>query len=209
MMGLIRQRLSLHNARNTRLCSLNCQVVQSIRVSIPTVVALVRQYSIFSGCCDDCGNDCAATNAEAMADDLVNQINTDPILSLGSATNSPYSQNSFTNRLVRAKKIVASVPPTPSSTCQQYLLMFVIMEMMFLLVQFRLSTQLVIRPVSRINRSGSTSTYQLIQAYRCSGSCPFNNSGICQSINDCATCPAGYTLTTGLYATRDHTSGCR
>src|ERR1700734_1998738 len=29
---------------------------------------VVRQYSVFSGCCDDCGDDCAQTSANAMAD---------------------------------------------------------------------------------------------------------------------------------------------
>src|SRR5271155_457895 len=65
---------------------------------------LVRQYSVFSGCCDDCGDDCAQTSANRMADDIVRQINSDPVLSLGTATNIPYepAQNAHrdTNRLV-------------------------------------------------------------------------------------------------------------
>lgn len=162
---------------------------------------LVRQYSIFSGCCDDCGNDCAATNAEAMADDLVNQINTDPILSLGSATNSPYTQNSFTNRLVRAKKIVAAAAPAPASTCQQYLLQVCDNGDDVSLGAVQAQYPSGNTTVSRIDRVGSTSTYQLIQATGVPAPPAFNNSGL-PIINDCATCPVGYTLTTGLYATK-------
>lgn len=162
---------------------------------------LVRQYSIFSGCCDDCGNDCASVNAETMADDLVNQINTDPILSLGSATNSPYSQNSFTNRLVRAKKIVAAAPLAPASTCQQYLLQVCDNGDDVSLGAVQAQYPSGNTTVSRINRVGSTSTYQLIQATGVPAPAPFNNSSL-PIITDCATCPVGYTLTTGLFATK-------
>jgi hypothetical protein len=162
---------------------------------------LVRQYSIFSGCCDDCGNDCASTNAEAMADDLVNQINTDPILSLGSATNSPYSQASFTNRLVRAKKIVAAIPPTPPATCQQYLLQVCDNGDDVSLGAVQAQYPSGNTTIDRVSRSGSTSTYEIILPSTAPAPQAFNNSGI-ETITDCATCPPGYTLTTGLYATR-------
>lgn len=156
---------------------------------------LVREYSIFSGCCDDCGNDCATTNAEAMADDLVKQINTDPILSLGSATNSPYTQKSFTNRLVRAKKITNTTPSAPATTGQQYLLAVCDNgdDVSLGAVQAQYPTNIIVR----LSRTGSTSIYALISATGAPAA--FNNSGI-PIISDCPTCPSGYTLTSGMYA---------
>lgn len=158
---------------------------------------LVRQYSIFSGCCDDCGNDCASTSAEAMADDLVNQINTDPILSLGSATNSPYSQKSFTNRLVRAKKIVNAAAPTPDATGIEYLLP--VCDNGDDVSLGAVQSQYPGVTIKRISRVGSTSTYQQILPSASAAPADFDDSGI-PIISDCPTCPSGYTSVTGQFA---------
>lgn len=160
---------------------------------------LVRQYSIFSGCCDDCGNDCAFTSAEKMADDLVNQINTDPILSLGSATNAPYSPNVNSNKLVRAKKIVGTAAAVPDATANQFILSVCDNgdDVSLGAVQAQYPTDQVIR----ITRSGSTSTYQIVRISTAPSPVPFNNSGL-PIINDCPVCPSGYTLINAQFAAK-------
>lgn len=159
---------------------------------------LVRQYSLFSGCCDDCGDDCAASSAEAMADDLVNQINNDPILSLGSATNTPYTPGNIpTNKLIRAKKIIGATAPTPDATATQYLL--AVCDNGDNVSLGAVQAQYPTLSVTRISRSGSTSTYQVVKT----GAIPtaFNDSGL-PIINDCPVCPSGYTLVASAYITK-------
>jgi hypothetical protein len=156
---------------------------------------LVRQYSIFSGCCDDCGDDCAAVAAEAMADQLVLAINTDPILSLGTATNDPYSPNFNSNRLIKASKIVGTAAPTPDATANQYTLQ--VCDSGDSVALGAVQAQYPTLQVSRIGRSGSTSTYQVINT---SLPAAFNTSGI-PIIVDCPTCPSGYTLVASAFIT--------
>lgn len=162
---------------------------------------LVRQYSIFSGCCDDCGNDCAAVSAERMADDIVRQVNGDPILSLGSATNDPYDphvQPAATNRLIRAKKFISTIPPAPAKECTQFLLSVCDNGDDVSLGAVQAQYPGVI--IKRIDRQGSTSTYQQVDPTGTTVA-PFNNSGL-PIISDCPTCPAGYTAVTGKYITK-------
>jgi|GEM_PF-2226410 len=160
---------------------------------------VVRQYSLFSGCCDDCGNDCAFTSAEAMADDLVRQINNDPILSLGTATNSPYTTVTPTNRLIIASKIVDAAAPTPDATGTQYLLSVCDNgdDASLGAVQAQYPTQVI----TRISRSGSTSTYSFVEVSTAAAPAAFNDSGI-PLISDCPTCPTGYTLIAAGFATK-------
>ena len=146
---------------------------------------LVRQYSVYSGCCDDCGNDCDQVSAEAMADDLVKQINSDPILSLGSRTG---------NKLVVATKVIGTTPPIAAYSLGQYLLN--VCDNGDDIALGAVQAQYPGYGVTRISRVDSNSTYQLFNA---STPAPFNNSGL-PVISDCPVCPAGYTLTTGLYA---------
>jgi hypothetical protein len=161
---------------------------------------LVRQYSIFSGCCDDCGNDCAFTSAEAMADDLINQINNDPILSLGSATNTPYTPGNIpTNKLIRARKIVGAAAPSPDATGTQYLLAVCDNGDDTSLGAVQSQYPGVI--VTRISRTGSTSTYQIVLPSASAAPASFNDSGL-PIINDCPTCPTGYTLVASQFAAK-------
>jgi len=161
---------------------------------------LVRQYSLFSGCCDDCGDDCAFTSAEAMADDLVRQINTDPILSLGTATESPYIPGTLpTNKLVRAKKIIGATAPTPDATAIQYLLS--VCDNGDDVSLGAVQAQYPGSVITRISRTGSTSTYQLVQSSLLSAPVAFNDSAF-PIIVDCPTCPSGYTLVASGFVTK-------
>lgn len=161
---------------------------------------LVRQYSLFSGCCDDCGDDCASVSAEAMADDLINKINNDPILSLGSATNSPYVPSLIpTNKLIVARKIVSSVAPDPDSTGTQYTLS--VCDNGDDVSLGAVQAQYPLNKVTRINRAGSTSTYQIVQDSLIAAPADFNDSGL-PIINDCPTCPSGYTLVASQFVTQ-------
>lgn len=142
----------------------------------------VRQYSLFSGCCDDCGDSCAEVSAEAIAKDLVNQFNNDPILGLGTRTG---------NKLVRAKVVVNSVAPTPDEKCTQWLL--AVCDEGNDVALGRVQQQAGNASVRRLSRSESTSTYEVIFPYGDSSPAPFNNAAV-SFIVDCPTCPAGYTL---------------
>lgn len=139
---------------------------------------LVRQYNVFAGCCDDCGDDCAAQNAETIADDLVNQINTDPILSLGSRTG---------NKLVRAKKLISDAAPQPDDTCTQYTLCICDNgdDTSLGLVQAQYPGIVV----TRTSRTDSTSCYQQTKDNNAPAPANFSNAGM-TLINDCGVCPS-------------------
>jgi hypothetical protein len=164
---------------------------------------LVRQYSVFSGCCDDCGNDCDTVSADRMADDLVRQINSDPILSLGTATNIPYepAKNAHprTNRLIKVAKILGTTPVAPSSTGTEWLL-FVCddgSETALGAVQAQYSNYKIFRHY----RKESTSIYKMVIASTLGAPAPYNNSGL-PIIVECPTCPSGYTLVESMWVTK-------
>lgn len=142
----------------------------------------VRQYNIFSGCCDDCGDDCAAVNNENMADDLVKQINTDAIQSLGTRTE---------NKLIRARKVTNDDPAEADDNCTEFLLSICDNgdDTSLGLVQSQYSGTVVVRK----SRSASNSVYQLIQDDDVAAPTAFSNEGLIL-INDCGVCPsaAGY-----------------
>lgn len=139
----------------------------------------VRQYNIFSGCCDDCGDDCAQVNRENMADDLVRQITTDPILGFGTRTG---------NKLITARKITNSAPVESDSTCTEYLLSICDNgdSNALGLVQSQYPGSIV----TQKSRSGSNTVYQLIQDSELDAPADFSNEGMVL-INDCGVCPSG------------------
>lgn len=157
----------------------------------------VRQYSLFSGCCDDCGDDCAFVSAERMADDLVNQINNDPIFNLGTRPGTPVNPAIPGQRLITARKIVGDVAPTPADTCQRYTLS--ICDEGDNTALGRVQTQYPGKVVTRFSRSGSTSVYELIQPSADAAPAAFSNAGIL-FISDCPTCPTGYTAVASGFA---------
>jgi hypothetical protein len=138
----------------------------------------VRQYNVFAGCCDDCGDDCADVSAEKIADDLVNQINTDPILSLGSRTG---------NKLVRAKKVISDAAAQPDDTCTQWTLCICDNgdDTSLGLVQ----SQYPGVTVRRFSRVDSTSCYEQVLDNGASQPTAFSNEGM-TLINDCGVCPS-------------------
>lgn len=164
----------------------------------------VREYSIFSGCCDDCGDDCANVSAESMADDLVNQLNNDPIWSLtGKGTDGISDFRG--NRFLRAKKVVPTAnEATPDSTCQEYLLsvcdngddtaLGIVQSSVFPAYSGETSAPSVVRK----SRAESISTYQIIVPAGESVPPDFSNEGL-TIITDCPTCPTGYTLVAAGY----------
>lgn len=143
---------------------------------------MLRQYSIFSGCCDDCGDDCATINAEKMADDLVKQINSDPIFSLGSRTG---------NKLIKVTKVKNAAAPSASVTGDIWQLS--IPDEGNDAALSRVQSQYSAYTVTRVATAGAISTYQFINAQADPDPASFTNSGAIL-IADCPTCPAGYTL---------------
>jgi hypothetical protein len=148
----------------------------------------VRQYSLFSGCCDDCGDNCADVSAENMAKDLARQINEDPILNLGTR---------LPSRLIRASVISNSTPAVADGNCIEYLLDVCDNgdDVSLGLVQAQYSGFKIVRK----SRTGSTSTYALILDDALDAPAAFSNAGL-TVISDCPTCPAGYTLTGSQFA---------
>jgi hypothetical protein len=142
----------------------------------------VRQYSLFSGCCDDCGDNCAEVSAVAMAEDLARQFNEDPILGLGTRTG---------NKLARARVVVNTAAPTPDDNCTQYLLS--VCDEGNDTALGRVQTQAANATVRRLSRKESISTYEVILNAADPAPAAFSNAGI-SIIVDCPTCPAGYTL---------------
>lgn len=138
----------------------------------------VRQYNIFSGCCDDCGDDCAQVSAETMADDLINQIQNDPILSLGTRTG---------NKLIRVSKL-SDTAAVADSECTEYLLSICDNgdDTSLGLVQSQYGGETIIRK----SRTGSDSVYQLILPAADPAPADFSNEGL-TLISDCAVCPSG------------------
>jgi hypothetical protein len=140
----------------------------------------VRQYSIYSGCCDDCGDDCANVACDRMADDLVNQINNDPILSLGTRTG---------NKLIRARKL-STVAAVADSQCEEYTL--TICDEGDDTALGRVQTQYPTKQVYRKSRTGSNSVYAFVQDQPLAAPADFTNAGLVL-VSDCPTCPAGFT----------------
>lgn len=136
----------------------------------------VRQFSLFSGCCDDCGDNCADVSAETMANDLANQINNDPILGLGTRTG---------NKLVKASVISNSTPPTPDGECIEYFLVICDEgnDTALGLVQAQYPGETVVRS----SRVGSNSTYKIVRDSLEAAPAVFTNDGFVV-ISDCGDC---------------------
>jgi hypothetical protein len=163
----------------------------------------VRQYSVFSGCCDDCGDDCASTSADRMANDLVRQINTDPIFSMGTGTNTPYSpanrEHPDTNRLIKATKVIATTPIAPDSTAAQWLLN--VCDSGSDVALGAVQAQCPGVKVIRLSRVESTSTYAQLLPSTTGAPAAFNDTAI-PVIVECPVCPSGYTLVESMWVTR-------
>lgn len=149
---------------------------------------IVTQYSLFSGCCDDCGDNCADVSAETMADDLIRQINADPILSLGTRTG---------NKVIRAKKVLGSGSPVADSTGEEYQLS--IADDGSDTALGRVQSQYPGKVVTRISRTGVTSVYSFVQPSAAAAPADFTNAGL-SIISDCPACPAGFTALAAGFA---------
>lgn len=148
----------------------------------------VRQFHAWSGCCDDCGDDCANVSANSIADDLVQQLNNDAILSLGSRTG---------NKLFTASKITTGAAPTADANCIQYTLS--ICDEGDDSALGRVQSQYGGSTVTRINRAGSNSLYELVLDSEADAPEDFDDTGI-TIISDCPSCPSGSTLVASGFA---------
>lgn len=139
----------------------------------------VQQFNLFSGCCDDCGDDCAQVSPETIADDLVKQVMEQPIYSLGTRTG---------NKLIRARKITNVAPVNGDSTCQEYLLSICDNgdSTSLGLVQAQVPGKFV----SLKSRTASNSVYSFLQDSVLDEPADFSNVGLVL-INDCGVCPSG------------------
>lgn len=141
----------------------------------------VRQYSVYSGCCDDCGDDCATVASEALADDLINQVNTDPILSLGSRTG---------NKFYTARKVKNEVEATADQVGTVFEL--VVTDEGNDEALGRVQSEYPGLVITRVARVGAQSTYQFVQNEEDDVPDDFTNEGAI-TISDCGDCPSGTT----------------
>lgn len=143
----------------------------------------MRQYRLDTGCCDECGGDsCADVSAEALADLLVEKINTDPKWNAGGG------------QLFRAKKVLSDAVSTSGTVAYNIYNLSIADNG----DEASLATVQVQYPgyvVKRVSRDGIISTYELIAT---SLPTAFTNAGLF-TITDCDTCPSGYTLTANQY----------
>jgi hypothetical protein len=147
----------------------------------------VRQYSLFSGCCDDCGDDCAAVSAENLADDLVKQINTDPIYSLGTRTG---------NKLIVAKKVSSAAAPVADTLGEEYTL--TVADEGDDIALGRVQSFYPGKVIRRKSRAGVLSVYAFVQAASLGAPADFSNAGV-SIISDCPACPSGYTAVSNTF----------
>jgi hypothetical protein len=139
----------------------------------------LRQYRLETGCCDECGGDsCEDVNPSVLADKLVEQINGDPYWNAGGG------------QLIRAKKVLSTSPSTVGATAYN-VYNLIIADDGDIASLSAVQVQYPTYKVTRVNRSGIISTYQLIKT----GGAPasFTNEGLF-IIADCGNCPGGYTL---------------
>ena len=144
----------------------------------------IRQYRLDTGCCDECGGDsCADVDPSHLADLLVEAINTDPKWNAGGG------------QLFRARKVLSTALDTSGATTYNVYNLAIAdngddASLAIVQVQYPGFT------VKRIARDGIISTYQIIKT----GGLPaaFTNAGLFV-INDCGTCPAGYTSNAAGY----------
>lgn len=148
----------------------------------------VRQFHAWSGCCDDCGDDCANVSANAIADDLVKQFNSDPILSLGSRTG---------NKLFTARKVTTGGAPVADANCTQYTL--TLCDAGDDTALGRVQSQYPGTKVTRISQVGSTSIYEIVQDDDVDVPEDFTDAGV-TIISDCANCPSGTTAVASGFA---------
>lgn len=143
----------------------------------------IRQYRLDTGCCDDCGTDsCADINPSTLADALVEKINGD------------VKWNAGGGQLLRAKKILSeTVDVSDALVYKTYTLTIADDGSDAALARVQVQTP---SPVTRDSRNGIYSTYIVTTN---SGFPPaFSNAGTF-TIDDCATCPSGYTLNASGY----------
>jgi hypothetical protein len=143
----------------------------------------IRQYRLDTGCCDECGGDsCADVDPSALADKLVEAINTDPKWNAGGG------------QLFRARKVLSDALDTSGATAYNIYNLAIAdngNDASLAAVQ----VQYPALSVKRISRDGIISTYQIIATTLPAA---FTNAGLFV-INDCGVCPAGYTANAAGY----------
>lgn len=147
---------------------------------------ITRMFSTKAGVTDDCGDPCTDVDCRLLVDDLVKQINSDPLI----GTNSPSGVSK--NRFIKASSIVSCGTPPSLTTDIDYVFDLIVCDNGDDASLGTVQSQYPNDTVKRVSRTGSSSTYEVV---RDTNSTPtsFNNQGI-NIIDNCDVCPTGYTL---------------
>lgn len=142
----------------------------------------IRRYVVEGDCVDPCNTNCtAASDPRVLANNLVNQINSDPKV----------------RGLVKASVLTQCTPTISSTTSNVYLFTVSVSDDGTDSALGYVQTQYPGVSVSRVGRIGITSTYQVSKLVNTApGS--VSNAGL-TIIPDCPTCPSGYTLVASGY----------
>jgi len=142
---------------------------------------LTETFVVQTGCCDDCVSGCTA-DIEAVADNLVGQINKHPRIS-------PF---------VKAEKLVSytAAPTATTVAYESYTLTIAdeggIQELAAIQATYPNAV------ITRTERNGILSTYTLVQIGSASAPADYSNQSNVV-ISNCSDCPSGYTLVEKTY----------
>ncbi len=146
---------------------------------------LYKIYRAVAPCIDPCTDECTnPIDPNIIADDFVNQINSDP----------------FFNPFVKAEKIVScnpDIPANPNNVAQTvyHLSLCDTGDGAALSI---VAGQYPTYSVSRVSRVDSVSTYEICIPTSAGTPTAFNPAAL-RAVPNCATCPSGYTLNARLY----------
>lgn len=146
---------------------------------------LYKIYRAVAPCVDPCVDACSTpVDANIIADDLVNQINSDP----------------FFNPFVKAEKIVSCTPDIPANpnNVAQTVWHLALCDTGDQEALGIVAGQYPTYEVSRVDRAGSVSTYEICIPTSAGTPTAFNPAAL-RVVPNCTTCPSGYTLNARLY----------
>lgn len=135
---------------------------------------IIKEFITTPPCTDDCDDTCAAQNAKAMAEELVQQISTDKDF----------------RKFIRAKALLSPTPSVDTSTCYKFKVAFCDNGDDAALGV--VAAQYPDEDVTRIDRIGSSSVYGVTKD---TNSAPADISITGVYATGCTSCPSGYTYT--------------
>lgn len=144
---------------------------------------LYHDFTVTTECPEDCTDNCSdPTDCNFVAEEFTKQINAHPYIS----------------QFVKAEAIYDCDSPAAPTSISQTLFQLSLCDAGDPVALAAVQSQYLNYKISRVGRSGSTSTYEMCIPSADFSPAAFNNSDI-RVIPNCATCPTGYTSVPLLY----------